>query len=128
MVTHKNIKYTDNDDTNPLIGKKLRTRRKLANLTQKELADMIGITFQQIQKYEAGANKISLQMLIKICKILQCNISYFLDELCLSDISAPSALQNNMEDELLLAFRNIKNLRIQLAILELIKQLSNKRS
>lgn len=126
MTTYKNIKYTDNDNQGVLIGQKLKTRRKLMKLTQKQLADAVGVTFQQIQKYEAGINKISLQLLIKFCKILYCNINYFLDEPSLSDVSVIPSIQNNMEEDLLLAFRNIKNIKIKNAILELIKQLGSK--
>mgnify|MGYP000218136169 CR=1 FL=1 len=52
------------------IGRYLRKSRKRANLTQTELADALGITFQQIQKYERGANRVSASRLWDICKVL----------------------------------------------------------
>ncbi len=52
------------------IGRYLRKSRKRANLTQTELADALGITFQQVQKYERGANRISASRLWEICKVL----------------------------------------------------------
>ena len=94
-------------------------------LTQKELADAIGVTSQQIQKYEAGINGVSLQLLIKICDTLHCNVEYFIDKIGLSDVSAHSSISNNLEDELLLAFRNIKKLKIKIVILELVKSISD---
>lgn len=129
-----NIKYTEVNEN--VIGQKLKTRRKLMHMTQKELADIVGVTFQQIQKYEAGINKISLQLLLKLCDVLCCSIDYFIGKTgcqnsrysvaSLSDVSPSSVIQDDIEDELLLAFRGIKVLKVKMAILELVKCLSCK--
>lgn len=129
---NNNIVYTGINEK--IIGQKLKIRRKLMHMTLKELANAVGVTFQQIQKYEAGINKISLQLLLKFCEVLHCSIDYFIDATnyqysassvsLLSDASAQSGIQNNMEDELLLAFRGIKTLKIKIAILELVKCLN----
>ena len=125
MINPKEVKYSRDNNTNISIGKRLKIRRKLMHMTQKELASAVGVTFQQIQKYEAGINKISLQLLIKLCRILQCDVDYFIGKTGLSDISNPTSFQETLEDELLLAFRSIRDVRIKNILLELVKQFCN---
>ena len=59
------------------VGKKVRQRRTLMGLTQKELAAAVGITFQQVQKYEGGSNRISVSRLYEFCHVLGVPISFF---------------------------------------------------
>ena len=70
------------------LGKRLRRRRRLLGLTQQQLADSVGIRFQQIQKYECGANRISAARLWQLSEALQSPVSYFYDGLA-SDHDAP---------------------------------------
>jgi transcriptional regulator with XRE-family HTH domain len=63
------------------LGKRLRRRRRLLGLTQQQLAIAIGIRFQQIQKYECGANRISAARLFQLAKALESPITYFYDGL-----------------------------------------------
>jgi transcriptional regulator with XRE-family HTH domain len=63
------------------IGKRLRSRRKFLKLSQRDLGQEIGITFQQIQKYENGKNKLSASRLIEFAKVLKTDINYFYSEL-----------------------------------------------
>ena len=65
--------------TNPDLGQKIRQRRKYVGLTQADLASEIGISFQQMQKYEKGINAISLARLQKISEVLKLPPNYFLD-------------------------------------------------
>ena len=67
------------------LGKRLRRRRRLLGLTQQQLADGVGIRFQQIQKYECGANRISAARLWQLAEALRSPISYFYDGLAGSD-------------------------------------------
>lgn len=53
-------------------GARLRNLRTLRGISQTALGDEIGVTFQQVQKYEKGANRMSLSMLVKICRALGC--------------------------------------------------------
>ncbi len=62
-----------------LIGAKVRLRRKELGLSQQKLAATLGITFQQIQKYEKGTNRIGASRLQHISRILQVPISFFFD-------------------------------------------------
>ena len=63
------------------LGKRLRRRRRLLGLTQQQLADSVGIRFQQIQKYECGANRISAARLWQLSQALQVQVGYFYDGL-----------------------------------------------
>ena len=60
------------------VGKRLRARRRLLGLTQETLAKAVDIRFQQIQKYESGANRISASRLWALAKALEVPVSYFL--------------------------------------------------
>jgi transcriptional regulator with XRE-family HTH domain len=62
------------------LGRKLRLARMGAGLSQQALADRLGITFQQVQKYEKGANRIAASRLVSIAGALNQPISYFLKE------------------------------------------------
>lgn len=63
------------------LGKKLRARRRMLGLTQQQLAEVVGVRFQQIQKYECGANRISASRLWDLAEVLNVPISYFYDGL-----------------------------------------------
>lgn len=62
------------------IGLKLRQRRTILGVSQEKLAESLGVTFQQIQKYENGANRISASRLNLISQVLSVPFSYFFDE------------------------------------------------
>lgn len=57
------------------IGGLIRDRRAAAGLTQAELGKAIGVTFQQVQKYERGVNRVSAAALLKVADALQCNVA-----------------------------------------------------
>jgi transcriptional regulator with XRE-family HTH domain len=63
------------------LGKRLRRRRRLLGLTQQQLAGAVGVRFQQIQKYECGANRISAARLWQLSEALEVPIGYFYDGL-----------------------------------------------
>ena len=63
------------------VGQRLRQRRCLLGLTQQRLAAAVGIKFQQIQKYESGANRVSASRLWALAQALQTPVSYFFEDL-----------------------------------------------
>ncbi len=63
------------------VGKRIRHRRWLAGMTQQNLAESVGIKFQQIQKYETGANRVSASRLWDIADALDVNVSFFFEGL-----------------------------------------------
>lgn len=62
------------------IGRRIRARRTLILMSQTTLGEKLGITFQQVQKYEKGINRVGSGRLEQIAKILQCPVSYFFDD------------------------------------------------
>ena len=63
------------------VGARISARRRLLQLSQKEMAEKLGITFQQVQKYEKGVNRIGAGRLYGIAQILGVDIDYFYDDL-----------------------------------------------
>ncbi|MBN1784105.1 MAG: helix-turn-helix domain-containing protein [Alphaproteobacteria bacterium] len=59
------------------IGKRVRLRRKILKMNQTEVASLVGVTFQQFQKYEAGTNRISASRLFVLAQVLGVSINFF---------------------------------------------------
>lgn len=70
------------------VGTRLRLRRTLLGLSQEKLGEAVGITFQQLQKYERGANRISASRLFNLSQVLGVPVSFFFDDMPPAD--APS--------------------------------------
>jgi len=63
------------------VGRRLRRRRRLMGFTQQSLAELVGVRFQQIQKYECGANRVSAARLFELAEALNVPVQYFYDGL-----------------------------------------------
>jgi transcriptional regulator with XRE-family HTH domain len=63
------------------VGKRLRLRRTLLGMSQERLGELLGLTFQQVQKYERGVNRIGSSRLFELGQILDVPISFFFDDL-----------------------------------------------
>lgn len=63
------------------VGSRVRMRRKLMGVSQEKLAEALGLTFQQVQKYERGVNRVSASKLFESSKFLGVDVSYFFDGL-----------------------------------------------
>lgn len=79
------------------VGKRLRHRRWMIGMTQQQLANAVGIKFQQIQKYESGANRVSASRLWDLSQALSVPVSFFFDGL--EAIDAPAG-ENSLSPEL----------------------------
>ncbi len=62
------------------VGARIRLRRKTLGITQSDLAEALGLTFQQVQKYERGVNRVSASVLVKIARRLDCPVAFLLGE------------------------------------------------
>lgn len=62
------------------VGARVRLRRTLLGMSQEKLGDAIGLTFQQVQKYERGANRIGASRLYELARVLDVPVSYFFEE------------------------------------------------
>lgn len=93
MQAHKFIKYPEDHK----IGKIVRKWRNIRNVTQKELAKNIGVSYQQLQKYETGQNRLSIGRLIQISKNLDVPLTDFFMELNYQS-NSPSVFGNVLEN------------------------------
>ncbi|MFI4933897.1 MAG: helix-turn-helix domain-containing protein [Caulobacterales bacterium] len=86
------------DEIDLHLGKRVRRRRRLLGLTQQQLASACGVRFQQIQKYECGANRISAARLWRLAQALDVPVGYFFDGLGASaDVASPTVALTNDE-------------------------------
>jgi len=72
------------DGPNPIdvhVGSRVRTRRMLLGMSQDKLGEAIGLTFQQVQKYERGANRIGASRLYELSQVLDVPVAYFYEEM-----------------------------------------------
>jgi transcriptional regulator with XRE-family HTH domain len=63
------------------VGNRIRVRRQLVGMSQEKLGELLGITFQQVQKYEKGSNRISASRLYYAAKVLGVPVQFFFDDL-----------------------------------------------
>ena len=77
----RNFRITNNNAIDKHVGKSVRLRRTLLGLSQEQLGAELNVTFQQVQKYERGVNRISASRLWDISQILDVPIGYFFDDM-----------------------------------------------
>jgi transcriptional regulator with XRE-family HTH domain len=68
------------DPIDVLVGSRVRLRRNMLGLSQERLGEALGLTFQQVQKYERGANRISASRLFQLSRVLDVPVRFFYDE------------------------------------------------
>ncbi len=110
------------------VGARVRTRRLLIGMNQETLARALGLTFQQVQKYEGGANRISASRLSQIADVLDVPISYFFSgleaddsETSAHDLAMRERLQRPEAIELIRAYYAIADQRVRNQFLDMMK-------
>jgi len=73
------------------VGARVRLRRTLLGMSQEKLGEAIGLTFQQVQKYERGANRIGASRLFDLSRVLDVPVSFFFDDVQGVDGSGPAS-------------------------------------
>lgn len=108
------------------VGARIRLRRKTLGITQSELAEALGLTFQQVQKYERGVNRVSASVLVKIAKRLDCSVSFLLGEDGGGEAEAisPAVMVTPGAVELLETYAKIGDRRARAALLSVAKALA----
>ena len=112
------------------VGNRVRIRRMLIGMSQEKLGDLLGLTFQQVQKYEKGVNRIGAGRLFEIARILGVPIDFFYDgigEPAKSSEETPPVMEFVSSGEglqLSLAFMKIKDPKVRKRVLDLVKSLS----
>ena len=105
------------------VGKRVKEIRTIRGLTQSNVADLLGISFQQLQKYETGANRVSASRMFEIAKLLDVSPSFFfegIDGENMADI-APMDLETAKIANLL---SNIKNEKLKKRLYTLISEIA----
>ena len=90
------------------VGRRIRIRRRLLNLTQGELAERLRVTFQQVQKYEWGANRVGAGRLHDLSIALDVPIQYFFDDNPGIDIPCK---KSDLEDDILMQTETLRLVR-----------------
>ena len=120
------------------VGHRVRMRRMLLGMSQEKLGERLGLTFQQIQKYEKGGNRISASRLYQIAQILGVPVQFFfedlpekyasLDEEGLAEASEQSTIMDFLGSseglQLNRHFARISNPRLRRSIIELVRSLA----
>ena len=119
------------------VGSRVRLRRMMTNMSQEKLGEHLGITFQQIQKYEKGTNRIGASRLQSISSVLQVPVSFFFDGAPgPSGAPSPSGLEENSSTymveflsspeglQLNKAFSRIPDAKVRRRIVELVRSLA----
>jgi transcriptional regulator with XRE-family HTH domain len=112
-------------------GDRMRARRLMIKMSQDDLAKSLGLSFQQVQKYEKGVNRISAASMVRIAEILDIDVGYFYDEMPKTNRSG--AIETPALTELAIslhgrrmidAFLNLKNDKMRAAVADLVQSLA----
>ncbi|MDB5467842.1 MAG: transcriptional regulator, Cro/CI family [Phenylobacterium sp.] len=115
------------------VGLRIRMRRKELGVSQEKLAEALGLTFQQVQKYERAANRVSASKLWEVARSLQTSVSYFYEGLADNaefgagaphDATAQDFLITSEGLELATSFPKIARARVRRKVLELVRTLA----
>jgi len=117
------------------VGNRVRLRRMLVGMSQERLGEHLGLTFQQVQKYEKGVNRIGAGRLYQVAQILGVPINYFYEgvieqsaeSIRNGDSSTPPVMEFLSSGEglqLTLAFMRIKDSKVRKRVIDLVKSLA----
>ncbi len=133
---HVRARRADNRDAE--VGRRVRSRRLECRLSQTELADRIGVTFQQVQKYEKGVNRIGAGRLQRISEALEVPISFFFGagtggatakaEAPASGESVFGFLQTSGSVRIVKAFHKIKSRKARQLLVEMAEELADQQA
>jgi transcriptional regulator with XRE-family HTH domain len=124
------------------VGSRVRFRRMLLGMSQEKLGERLGLTFQQVQKYEKGINRIGASRLFDLAQVLGVSVQFFYEEAPLPEARSAMADGNGVADgpdehsiveflrsrdglELNRAFVRIPDLKARRAIVDLVRSLAN---
>ena len=110
-----------------LVGSRLKARRSLLGLTQEQLAGECGLTFQQIDKYEAGLSRMSASRLVPSARLLEVRVGWFFDDVGEVQTTGPKSGRREAQcdaSRLLLLFAKIKSAKRRAMLMEFAQLLS----
>ncbi len=103
------------------VGARVRQRRVLLGMNQTKLGDALGLSFQQVQKYERGTNQISASKLFKLSQVLEVSIEHFFEDIPAEVAASPMITQETLK--LVRAYYEIEDAKIRKRVYELTKTL-----
>lgn len=112
------------------VGQRVRSRRLEIGMSQERLAELLGVTFQQVQKYEKGVNRIAVSRLWDIAHALELPISRFFEGVGARGVAesrheyADDAMASPEGTQLMALFASIKSQRLRRKVLELVRTLT----
>ncbi len=113
------------------VGERIRLRRTERGLTQEQLADALDVSYQQVQKYETGANRISAGRIYEIARKLEVEVGYFFEGLENGEPGAAPPLEHGGRQrsaiELVRKFAQIQDPEVRAAIAGLVKTIVERR-
>lgn len=101
------------------VGSRLRLRRMMLGISQEKLGDKLGLTFQQIQKYEKGTNRIGASRLFRLSQVLDVNIQFFFDELELGSDAGDGTSKTGQESHVLEFLNSREGLELNKAFVQI---------
>lgn len=118
------------------VGRRVRQRRKMMGITQEKLGETLGLTFQQVQKYERGTNRISASKLFEMATFLKVPVSYFYEDMIASATNPvvtesgdatfeQEHLTSRESRELLLAYYRLPSDKVRKRVMELMRALTD---
>lgn len=107
------------------VGERIEIRRKLLKMTQKDLSKKIGVTFQQLQKYEQGFNRVSASRLWLISQALGTDINFFFEGLQSETFGGDDVMQQQKTLELIMAYAKIKNAKVADIVFNLLQEMGH---
>lgn len=107
------------------IGRRIRERRSMLGVTQRRLAEMIGVTYQQTHKYECGIDRVSAGRLYEIARVLSTPITYFYEGIG-EEAALPARSRRRMILEIARNFGEIRNEKHQEAISQVTRVLAGR--
>jgi transcriptional regulator with XRE-family HTH domain len=125
------------DPTDKHVGDRVRMRRKMIKVSQTKLGEAVGVTFQQLQKYEKGTNRVSASRLQQIAQALKVPVSFFFEDPLKPGVEA-SAKRDKPPDyvsefltstdglALTKAFTRIKDAKVRRAIVKLVEEIADR--
>lgn len=112
-----------------LIGQRLRARRMEQHVSQAELGEHLGVTFQQVQKYEKGVNRIGAVRLQQIANCLETDVTYFMGDMASGKPRAPSKLSTFMATrdgiDIVEAMMKLDSAGLRRSVIDLARRLGN---
>jgi len=109
------------------VGKRVRFKRKMVGLTQSDLGEKVSLTFQQIQKYEKGENRISASKLYQIAEALHTSVTFFFEEYSKESTqdSSEVVIDDTQAINLVQSFKAIKDDKLKRRIMMLVDSVSD---